>query len=254
MLLKVIMDIFQQVGKDIGPFGEKKKFFWKIFFPKPPKPRMRPKGTTAAFGTSLCKAPRTNVFFQSLSFTPKSCGVLLKVVMDIFQEVGKDKGPFGEKKNFCKIFSQSLQNRGCVERGPLKLLALPFGQHRGQIFFPKSFFYTLVMWRALKSGYGHFPRGREGYRTIWRKKKFFGNFFPKGDHCSFWHFPLDSTEDKFFFQSLSFTPKSCGVLLKVVMDIFQEVEKDKGPFREKKNFGKFFPKVSKTEDVSKGDH
>ena len=35
------------------------------------------------------------------------------------------------------------------------------------------------MWRALKSGYGHFPRGREGYRTIWRKKKFLENFFPK---------------------------------------------------------------------------
>ena len=75
-----------------------------------------------------------------------------------------------------------------------------------QIFFPKSFFYTLVMWRALESGYGYFPRGREGYRTIWRKKKFFGKFFPKWDHCSFWHFPLDSTEIKFFFQSLSFIP------------------------------------------------
>ena len=87
--------------------------------------------------------------------------MLLKVVTDIFQEVGKDVGPFGEKKIFWKIFSQ---------RGPLQLLALPFGQHRGQIFFPKSFFYSLVVWRALKSGYGHFPRGREGYRTIWRKK------------------------------------------------------------------------------------
>ena len=102
--------------------------------------------------------------------------MLLKVVTDIFQEVGKDIGPFGEKKNFWKIFSQ---------RGPLQLLALPFGQHRGQIFFPKSFFYTLVMWRALKSGYGHFPRGREGYRTIWRKKNFLENFFPKGTTAAF---------------------------------------------------------------------
>ena len=90
--------------------------------------------------------------------------------------------PFGKKfsKNFfflqmvLKIFSQ---------RGPLQLLAVPFGQHRGQIFFPKSFFYSLVMWRALKSGYGHFPRGREGYRTIWRKK--FENFFPKGTTAAF---------------------------------------------------------------------
>ena len=64
-------------------------------------------------------------------------------------------------------------------------------------FFPKSFSYTLVMWRALKSGYGHFPRGREGYRDHLEKKKFFGKFFPKGEN-------LDSTEDKFFFQSLSF--------------------------------------------------
>ena len=81
------------------------------------------------------------------------------------------------KKNFFgKFFSQ---------RGPLQLLALPFGQHRGQIFFPKSFFYTLVMWRALKSGYGHFPRGREGCRTIWRKKNFLENFFPKGTTAAF---------------------------------------------------------------------
>ena len=55
--------------------------------------------------------------------------------------VGKDIGPFGEKKSFWKIFPQSLQTRGCVQRGPPQLLALPFGQHRRQIFFPKSFFY-----------------------------------------------------------------------------------------------------------------
>ena len=71
------------------------------------------------------------------------------------------------------------------------------------------------MWRALKSGYGHFPRGREGYRTIWRKKKILENFFPKasktedaskGDHCRFSHFPLDRTEDQIFFpKSLFYT-------------------------------------------------
>ena len=93
--------------------------------------------------------------------------MLLKVVTDIFQEVGKDVGPFGEKKISWKIFSQ---------RGPLQLLALPFGQHRGQIFFPKSFFYTLVMWRALKSGYGHFPRKM----SIWRKKIFWKIFSQRG--------------------------------------------------------------------------
>ena len=71
------------------------------------------------------------------------------------------------------------------------------------------------MWRALKSGYGHFPRGREGYRTIWRKKNFLENFFPKppkprmrpkGTTAAFGTFLCDSTEDKFFFQSLSFIP------------------------------------------------
>ena len=104
MLLKVVTDIFQVVGKDVGPFGEK-KFFWKFFSPKSPKPRMCPKGTTAAFGTSLWTAPKAN-------------------------------------------------------------------------FFPESFSYTLFMWRALKSCYGHFPSGREGYRTILRKKKFLEIFFP----------------------------------------------------------------------------
>ena len=85
----------------------RKKKFLENFPPPPksPKPRMSPKGTTAAFGTSLWTAPRT-------------------------------------------------------------------------IFFPKSFFYTLVMRGALKSGYGHLPSGREGYRTIWRKKTIFTFFFP----------------------------------------------------------------------------
>ena len=133
MLLKVVMDIFQEVGKDIGPFGEK-EHFWENFFPKSPKPRMCPKGTTAAF------------------------------------------------RHF------------------------PLDSTEDQIFFPKSFFYTLVMWRALKSGYGHFRRGREGYRTIWRKKNFLENFFPKVTTAAFGTFLLDSTEDKFFFQNLSFIP------------------------------------------------
>ena len=105
--------------------------------------------------------------------------MLLKVVTDIFQEVGKDIGPFGEKKNFWKISPPppSLQNRGCLQRGPPQLLALPFGQHRVYLL-PKSFFYTLVMRGALKSGYGHLPSGREGYRTIWRKKTIFTFYFP----------------------------------------------------------------------------
>ena len=91
-------------------------------------------------------------------------------------------GPLWEKI-FQKFFFSPNVPKIFSQRGPLQLLALPFGQHRGQIFFPKSFFYSLVVWRALKSGYGHFPRGREGYRTIWRKK--FENFFPKGTTAAF---------------------------------------------------------------------
>ena len=174
----------------------KKKFFGKFF----------PKGDHYSFWHFPLDSTEDKFFFQSLSFTPKSCGVLLKVVMDIFQEVGKDKGPFREKENFWKIFSQSLQNRGCVERGPLKLLALPFGQHRGQIFFPKSFFYNLGMWRALKTGYRHFPRGREGYRTIWRKKKIFWKIFSQRGPRQLLTLPFGQHRGQIFFQSLSFIP------------------------------------------------
>ena len=157
MLLKLVTDIFQEVGKDIGPFGEKKKFLENFF----------PKGTTAAFGTFLGTAPRTNFFPKSFFYTLVMWRAL-KSGYGHFPRSREGYRTIWRKKIFWKIFSQ---------RGPLQLLALFFGQHRGQIFFPKSFFYTLVMWRALESGYGYFPRGREGYRTIWRKKKFFGKFF-----------------------------------------------------------------------------
>ena len=71
------------------------------------------------------------------------------------------------------------------------------------------------MWRALESGYGYFPRGREGYRTIWRKKKFLENFFakppkprmrPKGTTAAFGTSLWTAPTIKFFFQSLSFIP------------------------------------------------
>ena len=151
MLLKVVTDIFQEVGKDVGPFGEK-KIFWKIFSQRGPLQLL-----TLPFGQH-----RGQIFFPKSFFYSLVMWRALKSGYGYFPS-GRIYGPFGEKK---------------IQRGPLQLLTLPFGQHRGQIFFPKSFFYSLVMWRALKSGYGHFPRGREGYRTIWRKKNIFTFFFP----------------------------------------------------------------------------
>ena len=67
--------------------------------------------------------------------------MLLKVVTDIFQEVGKDVGPFGEKKNFWKFFSpSSLQNQGgCFQREVPKAAAFPFGK-----MFTKKIFFPLV--------------------------------------------------------------------------------------------------------------
>ena len=188
---------FPRVKEGYRTIWRKKKFFGKFF----------PKGDHCSFWHFPLDSTEDQIFF------PKS--FFYTLVMWRALESGYGYFPRGregyrsiwrKKKFFGKFFPKWV---------PLQLLALPFGQHRDQIFFPKSFFYTLVMWRALKSCYGQLPRGREGYRTIWRKKKFLGKFFPKasktedvskGDHCSFWHIPLDSTEDKFFFQSLSFIP------------------------------------------------
>ena len=125
--------------------------------------------------------------------------MLLKVVTDIFQEVGKDVGPFGEKKIFLENFFPKGDH--------CSFWHFPLDSTEDKFFFPKSFFYTLVMWRALKSGYGHFPRGREGCRTIWRKKNFLENFFPKGTTAAFgtslWTAPKANFFSKVFLLSPS---------------------------------------------------